>query len=80
VEQEAGMKTLRRKLIVSSVQYGTPVGGRCSVCHKRIDVELGDSEVLSEAQERLLALFEEHVCSEPSGYLAPQLVHREQVT
>jgi hypothetical protein len=61
------MKALKRKLIVSRVQYGTPVGGRCSVCLKPFEVELGDAEALSEAKERLMALFEQHVCSEQTG-------------
>ena len=64
---EVAMETRKRKLIFSNVHYGTPMGGWCSRCQKRFNVELGSSEALSEAKERLMVLFERHVCIEPSN-------------
>ena len=61
------MKTRRRKLIVAKVLYGTPTAGRCSVCQRPFDVEIGKSEPLSHANERLVALFEQHVCNEDAN-------------
>jgi hypothetical protein len=59
-------KNGRRRLIISRVQYGMPVGGVCSVCRQGFDVDLGDAEALSEAKERLMAVFERHQCTEPA--------------
>lgn len=64
------MKARRRRLIVSRVEYGTPKAGRCSVCHELFEVELGSSEPLSAANERLLALFAQHVCGAESSLAA----------
>jgi len=66
------MQALRPKMIIYRVRYGTPVGGRCSVCHRTFDVELGPAEALSEAKERLIALFEQHMCSEPAQLMSLQ--------
>ena len=58
------MKTRRRRMIVSRVEYGAPIAGSCSVCHLAFEVELPSDKALSEARERLNALFEVHVCDE----------------
>ena len=58
------MNGRRRKLIVSRVVFGTTVAGQCSVCHTPFEVHPGQHEVLSEAKERLVALFDQHSCGE----------------
>jgi hypothetical protein len=68
------MKTRRRRLIVSSVQYGTPTAGHCSVCNRPFEVELRGAEALSGTTERLVALFEQHVCDEDFSQSAPRVV------
>ena len=61
------MKTRRRKPIVSNVLYGTPTAGRCSVCQRPFEVEIGKSEPLNHANERLVALFERHARNEDAN-------------
>ncbi len=68
------MKTRRRTLIPSNVEYGTPTAGRCSVCHRSFEIELGTHEALSAAKERLLAMFNEHVCNEDANQAAARIV------
>jgi hypothetical protein len=57
------MRTRRRKLIVSRIEYGAITAGRCSACHRTFEIELGPDEALSEARERLQAIFDDHVCN-----------------
>jgi hypothetical protein len=68
------MKSRRRRLIFSKVEYGAPVAARCSVCHRPFEVELGDKEPLSAAHEKLAELFDSHTCDEvpshPAGPVA----------
>ena len=61
-------------MIVSRIEYGTPMAGRCSVCHRPFEVELGKEEPLSVAKERLNALFGQHVCDEDSSLAALRAV------
>ncbi len=68
------MTPRKRRLIVSKIEYGTTTAGRCSVCHRPFEVELGGKEVLSEAKERLMALFEQHVCDEDFSQAAARIV------
>ncbi len=67
------MKSRRRRLIVSKVEYGAPVAARCSVCHSPIEVELGDKEPLSAAHEKLAAKFDSHICDEASSRSAQRV-------
>ncbi len=64
------MKARRHRMIVSRIEYGAPMAGHCSVCHRPFEVELSASETLSEAKERLNTLFEQHVCQEDSSQVA----------
>ena len=59
--------TRRRTLIPSKVEYGTPTAGRCSVCHRPFEIQIGGTESLSKAHERLLRMFDEHVCDEDAN-------------
>ena len=66
--------TARRKFIASKVLYGTTVAGRCSVCHRPFEVELGEKEALSAANERLMAQFNKHVCNEDVNQAAARIM------
>jgi len=68
------MRTRRRKLIVSRVEYGAITAGRCSVCHRSFEVELGPDEALSDAGERLQAIFDHHVCSQEANQANARIV------
>ena len=57
-------KPRKRRLIASKVVYGTTAAGRCSVCHQAFEVQIGEHEALSGANERLMADFEQHTCDE----------------
>ncbi len=58
------MKSRRRRLIFSKVEFGAPVAARCSVCHRPFDVELADKEPLSAAHHKLAEMFDSHTCDE----------------
>lgn len=68
------MKSRRRRLILSKVEYGAPVGGRCSVCHRPFEVALGNSDSLDSAHQRLADLFDAHTCDEDSSLAALRVV------
>ncbi len=68
------MRSRRRTLIPYKVEYGTPTAGRCSVCCRPFEVELGGAEALSAANERLRAMFNAHMCNEDMSLAAPPVV------
>jgi hypothetical protein len=74
MENKVRQHARRRRLIVSNVEFGTTTAGRCSVCHRPFEIELGPSEALSEAKERLMVLFEAHVCNEDANQAAARIV------
>jgi hypothetical protein len=74
--QDIHMRSRRRTLIAYKVEYGTPTAGRCSVCYRVFEVELGAAEALSAANERLRALFDAHVCDEDSSVATLRIVPR----
>lgn len=67
-------RSRRRTLIPSKVEYGTIFGGGCSVCHRPFEVVVGGTESLSQAHERLLRAFNEHVCDEDANQAAARIV------
>lgn len=64
----------RRRLIPSRVEYGTPTAGGCSVCRRPFEVQIGTHEALSEANERLMAAFQAHICDEDANQAAARTV------
>jgi hypothetical protein len=63
----------RRVLIASKVEFGTTTAGRCSACDRPFEVTLGTLP-LSEARERLIAMFDAHTCDEDSSQAAFRVV------
>jgi hypothetical protein len=70
------MKARKRNLVILKVEHGTAMGGRCSVCHRPFEVELGNSGAVSQAKANLWALFEQHACDEDFSQAALRVVRQ----
>jgi hypothetical protein len=68
------MTSRSRKFDVSKLQNGIPLGGRCSVCHRPFEVELRENEALIAAHDRLVVMFNQHVCDEDANQAAARIV------
>lgn len=74
------MRTRRRTLIPSHVEFGASTAGHCSVCHRPFELQIGGAETLSAANERLRGMFDAHVCDEDSSQAALRLARGQLST